>query len=162
MTAELSLPPAGARYRIRPAELGDLDALMALEALFPSDQLSRRSWRRNIQSPTAVALVAVGTGADAPLLGNVLLYTRKNSRCAHMESLMIDPAARRLGLGSALLGAAEAVAKERGCDRVHLEVRQDNPAALEMHLRRGYEVLEELPKFYADGADGLRMVMQLR
>ena len=162
MTAELSVPPAGARYRIRPAELGDLDALMALEALFPSDQLSRRSWRRNIQSPTAIALVAVGTTADAPLLGNVLLFTRKNSRCAHMESLIVAPSARRLGLASALMSAVEAQAAARGCDRVHLEVRKDNHVSLALQFRRGYQVLEELPGYYSDGADGFRFIKYLR
>ena len=44
--------------------------------------------------------------------------------------LAVDPAARRAGLGRALMAAAEAWLTARGCPKIQLMVRQDNAQAL--------------------------------
>lgn len=148
----MSAPP------VRAARADDVEALLALEALFPSDRLSRASLRRFIANPRAVFLVAEHGGR---LVANLLLLTRKGSRHARIYSLVVDPAARGLGLARQLVRAAEDAACARGCHAVLLEVRADNAAARSLYRQLGYGVDRELPGYYDDGADGLKLRREL-
>ncbi len=141
--------------KIRPATLADLPALLALEAHFPSDRMTPRAWRRFLTSSTAAAVVASERGA---VIGNLLLLTRKRSSKARVYSVIVAPEARGRGLGEALVVAGEKAAARRGCAAVTLEVRADNPAALGLYAKRGYVQTRRLPRYYDDGADGLRLV----
>ncbi len=140
--------------RVRPARLADLDALQALEALFPSDAMSRRSLRRFVQAPNAIFLVAELAGQ---VQGNLLLLTRRDTLGARIYSLIVDPAARGRGLARCLVLAAESAAADRYCSGVSLEVRTDNTAARALYASLGYRPVKKLPGYYDDGVDGLRL-----
>jgi ribosomal-protein-alanine N-acetyltransferase len=144
---------------VRRAKPGDIEALLKLEALFPTDQMSRRSLRRFIAAPNAVFLVA--EIADE-VRGNLLLLTRRDSARARIYSVVVDPTARGLGLAQQLVIASQNAATQRGCDAVSLEVRSDNTAARALYVKLGYAIESELPGYYEDGGDGLRLVKTLR
>ena len=145
---------------VRRALPADLPALLRLEALFPSDAMSRRSLRRFIDNSGAVFLVAID-GADGPIVGNLLLLTRRDRDSARLYSIVVDPAARGRGIAQQLIEAAHRQARQRGCRRVVLEVRCDNAAALALYRRLGYQPVEMLPTYYEDGADGTRLAVDL-
>jgi N-acetylglutamate synthase len=52
-------------------------------------------------------------------------------------SLVVDPAARRRRIGSAIVDALQSWAWARGARRVYLQVEADNAAALAFYARRG-------------------------
>jgi len=61
--------------------------------------------------------------------------------CAELADLTVAALARRRGAGRMLLDTAEALAAERGYDRLGLEVTVDNPfndAARALYRRQGY------------------------
>lgn len=139
--------------RLRPAQDGDLDALLALEERsFAGDRLSRRQYRRHLHSATACILVATH---EHRLIGSALLLFRRTSRAARLYSLAIDAAARGQGIGRRLLDAVEQQARQRGCDRVRLEVRADNAAARTLYERCGYARCGQRAAYYEDGANAL-------
>lgn len=144
--------------RIRPARMPDLDELLALEALFPSDRMSRRSLRRFIESPRANVLVAENQGR---VLGNLVLLTRKDSRTARIYSVIVDPQSRGLGLGRRLVERAIRVARDADRNWLSLEVRADNNAARALYARLGFVLAAALPGYYDDGADGIRLTLDL-
>ena len=139
---------------VRRAARSDLPALLQLEALFPSDSMSRRSLRGFIDASNAVFLVAESGGR---VLGNLLLLTRRDSRRARIYSVVVDPQARGLGVAQQLVESAHTAAAERGCDAVSLEVRSDNLAARRLYAKLGYRTQAEMPGYYEDGSDGLRL-----
>ncbi len=140
--------------RIRRAVADDLDALVALEQRsFNQDRLSRAQYRRHLDSDSAQILVARSTPV---LLGAAVLFFRRRSRIARLYSLAIDTTARGRGLGKAMLEACEQVARRRHCNRVRLEVRDDNAAAIALYERGGFTRLEPLRGYYDDGSDGWR------
>ncbi|MDP1586123.1 MAG: GNAT family N-acetyltransferase [Prosthecobacter sp.] len=143
-------------FLIRLAQRTDLDSLVALEALFSYDRVSRRSFRRMIGSESAEIWLAESTG-ELGILGNFILFTRKGSKTARFYSLMVAPAARRKGVGKALFEKAEASVLAKGCRFVCGEVRTDNHASRAMLARFGYTEAEPLPGYYDDGADGIRV-----
>jgi ribosomal-protein-alanine N-acetyltransferase len=147
-----------AQATVRRAALPDLPALLQLEALFLSDQMSVRSLRRFISAPNAVFLVAESAGQ---VLGDLLLLTRSTSKRARIYSVVVAPQARGLGLAQKLVEASHAAASKLGCDAVSLEVRSDNAAARGLYAKLGYQTLSELPEYYDDGADGVRLIKTL-
>jgi ribosomal-protein-alanine N-acetyltransferase len=147
------------RVRIRRAVPSDAPALLAMESLFPSDRMSMRSIRRFIASEGARVLIA--TRDRAELLGNLVLLLRAGSRTARIYSVVVGPAARGLGIGGALVAAAERAARTARRSTVTLEVRHDNLAARALYARRGYVEARRLPGYYDDGADGLRLELAL-
>lgn len=144
---------------IRRAQTSDLDAIEAIErASFTVDRFSRRTFARLLKSPTADILIAEARGEP---LGYILLLLRKGAKAARLYSLATAPGARGRGVGTSLVQAGARCAIERGCDRLRLEVRATNDAAITLYKRAGFLGVDQLPDYYHDGATALRMERRL-
>jgi ribosomal protein S18 acetylase RimI-like enzyme len=144
---------------LRPGEISDLDALMALEQrVFPGDRISRRGFRRFLTSPRAALIVAV---EDGVLVGYTLVLFRQESAVARLYSIAVAPESSRRGLGTALLTAAEeaAVARERFILR--LEVHENNEKAIARYHKAGYTLFGRHFNYYADQGHALRFEKRL-
>lgn len=67
-------------------------------------------------------------------------------RCAEVQKLYVDDAARHQGIGTTLMGAVEAAARERGFRCLYLETHSNLEAALRLYRRLGFELVER-PSF---------------
>ncbi len=144
--------------RVRRATEEDLDALLRLEESFPTDRFGREQLRYLLTRANATTFVLED---DRGVLGAAVMLWRRNAGVGRLYSIVVDPARRGKGLGARLLRAAEEATARRGLHRVSLEVREDNAGARAFYRRHGYGVVEPLPRFYEDGADGVRMVKDL-
>ncbi len=154
------MQPARPEPEVRPATVGDLDALVALEhAAFATDRAERRAIRHAIRSPTMDVLVALLDG-DV-LVGAAVLERRRASRIARLASIAVAPNRGGLGLGGRLLDVAEETARAHGCDRLRLEVRADNGAGIRLYERRGYTRFAVRPEYYEDGMEAWRYERRL-
>lgn len=154
-TLNSSEPP----LRIRRADLADLDALVVLEqTAFAHDRVSRAQYRRHLDSDSVRITVAT---LNHQLLGAAVLFFRRGARVARLYSLAITSEARGLGIGSALLQAAEQTARQRRCHTLRLEVRTDNAGALALYERAGYARRDRRASYYEDGSDAWRFQKRL-
>ncbi len=148
-----------AHIQIRPGRPADLDALVELEeSSFDSDQLSRRSLRHLLTSPTAECLVAEELGRA---VGYVALLFRRGTAVARLYSIAVNPECRRRGVGPKLLAAAEEAAFDSDCLFLRLEVRTDNAAAIALYETRGFRQFGRHLDYYIDHADALRFEKRL-
>jgi ribosomal protein S18 acetylase RimI-like enzyme len=144
----------GAAVAIRPAEPGDVDALLALEdAAFETDRIERRSFRRAVRSPTITLLIA-WTAGEA--VGYAMILRRRGSATACLGSIAVAPAAAGMGLGKRLLAACEAEAAAQGAARLRLAVRADNAVAQHLYETMGYRRIGHVDDYYEDGAAAWR------
>jgi len=67
---------------------------------------------------------------------------------AEILTLAVAPAARRAGLGRALVEAAAAVAQEAGAETFFLEVARDNIAAIALYETAGFEAAGRRTAYY--------------
>jgi [ribosomal protein S18]-alanine N-acetyltransferase len=74
---------------------------------------------------------------------------------AHVIRLAVDEAARRRGIGRALLDGLVTWARERGAVAVLLEVRDGNVAARTLYAGAGFVAEGRRPRYYPDGEDAL-------
>lgn len=138
---------------IRPATPTDVDALIAIEAVFPTDHLERRGFHHAIRAPS-IDLVVVQD--ETTLHGYAALHRRRGSRLAHLASIAVRPETAGQGLGRRLLDAVEGAALAHGCTRLALEVRADNDAAQRLYDRAGYRRVATVDDYYEDGAAAWR------
>ena len=100
-----------------------------------------------------VALASWGAGDR--LVGSVQLdlATRANGRHrAEVIRLMVHRAARRNGIGRALMQAVEAEARKRGRSTLVLDTRQGDPSE-SLYRQLGWSFVGAVPR-YAQSADG--------
>jgi [ribosomal protein S18]-alanine N-acetyltransferase len=92
---------------------------------------------------------------DGRVVGfGIMIYADES---AHLSLLAVNPAARRLGVGTALLLWLEQVARIAGVACIRLEARHDNTAALAFYRRHGYAQTETVAGMYLGVADGVRL-----
>ncbi len=145
--------------RIRAATADDIDGILALEALFPSDRLSRAALRRFLRVSGAHIWVAI---EKQQVVGDVILLLRQDASFGRVYSVVVSPTARGQGLGDRLIATAERAARAAGRSRLRLEVRADNTPARRLYDKRRYREVAALTAYYEDGADGLRLEKSLR
>ncbi|WP_372759123.1 peptidase C39 family protein, partial [Litorivivens sp.] len=137
----------------------DIDALLALESeCFSTDRLSRRSFMRFVSKGAHNLLVAI---EDNKMLGYVLVLFRSGTSLARIYSIAVSPAARGKGVASELLTKAEAIASQRYCLFIRLEVHTQNTAALELYKKFGYKPFTRIKQYYEDGGDAEQLEKRL-
>ena len=71
----------------------------------------------------------------------------------HIITIDVIASARRAGVGSLLLRAAEDRLISVECRSVELETAVDNLSALSFYKRHGYSVIRTFPRYYSNGVD---------
>ena len=143
------------RTSIWAAGTGDAPAVARLLCEFrdwwgnsgPSDAEMLASVRRIMGGGDGEFLLGAPDG-DAEPAGVCQLRFRwsvwKTAEDCWLEDLYVRESARRGGLGRALVEAAVARARERGCRRIELDVNEDNEGALALYAACGF-TLEPKP-----------------
>ncbi|TNM36675.1 ribosomal-protein-alanine N-acetyltransferase [Nocardioides albidus] len=135
----------------RSATVADVAPIVALEAdSFPLDPWSDNLVREGVVGslPTVTYLVAEEDGAFA---GYAVLSVVDVD--AELQRIAVPEQLRRTGIATALLAAARTVAAGGGAERLLLEVREDNLAALLFYERHGFTELGRRLRYYRDGTD---------
>ncbi len=131
---------------IRPAQRGDAAALAALHALAfpPAEAWGADAMLLMLEMPGAFGLWQPGEG---------LVLARVALDEAEILTIGVVPAARRRGVGAALLVAALAEAGARGAGAMFLEVAADNAAALALYAALGFSPVGRRRHYYGPGRD---------
>jgi [ribosomal protein S18]-alanine N-acetyltransferase len=103
---------------------------------------------------------AKGSAGNSQIFGFIVAEANRR-RMGHIISIDVLPDARRSGLGSKLLGAAEERLRSDGCRVVLLETAVDNLSALSFYKRHSYCVIKALPRYYSNGTDALVLEKEL-
>jgi ribosomal-protein-alanine N-acetyltransferase len=96
----------------------------------------------------------VSASADDAIAGFLVAEAGAHAR-GHIITIDVITAARRFGVGSLLLRAAEDRLISTGCRAVELETAVDNLSALSFYKRHTYSVIKTLPRYYSNGVDAL-------
>jgi len=146
-----------------PADLADV---LALEHdLFPDDPWTARMFAEEVDQPPENRLYLIAEADGPPLAagehamaGYAGLMFVPGGTQADVLTIAVARDYWGRGIGSALLGALIAAAVERGCAEVFLEVREDNPRARGLYLRRGFEEIGVRRGYYQpSGVDAIVM-----
>jgi len=123
----------------------------------PGISYSRQELKVYLRRKGSFTLVAVGRDG-ATIAGFIVGY---GGPTGHIITIDVIAEARRSGVGSLLLRAAEERLQAAGAKAVGLETAVDNLAALSFYKRHGYSVVRTWPRYYSNGVDALVMKKEL-
>jgi ribosomal protein S18 acetylase RimI-like enzyme len=180
----LNLPPltrynGGVSFRIRQFQKADFDTLWRIDQACFDPQLaySRPEMAFYIRRPGSFTLVAEGEGGEGRgnggvpaaipgcgipgfgILGFIVAETRRAR--GHIITIDVVAEARRAGIGSALLRAAEEQLLQAGAAAVALETPVNNEAAIRFYKQKGYFVEKTVAGYYSNQLDALVMTKEL-
>lgn len=138
-------------FVIRDCKPEDFDALwqMDQECFPPGISYSKQELRAYMRHRESFTLVAENAGK---LQGFMVVH---GGPIGHVITIDVVAGARRSGVGSLLLAAAEKRLRDHGCRAVGLETAVDNLGALAFYKRHGYNVIRTWPRYYSNGVDAL-------
>jgi [ribosomal protein S18]-alanine N-acetyltransferase len=161
-------------YTIRDFQAADFEILWSIDqqCFDPEISYSRAELHFYIQRPSAFTLVAVanvasslreldskrassdtGPAINSSIAGFIVAESHRNS--GHIITIDVVASARRSGVGSLLLSAAEDRLRTGQCRSVELETAVDNISALSFYKRHGYTIVRTFPRYYSNGLDAL-------
>ena len=145
---------------IRGAEIGDLDAVWALEdSVFGRDAWSLAMMREELTGEHRDYRVLVGSSGDVIGYAGLLVVGTE----ADIQTIAVHPSLRGTGQGRRLMQAMLDIAEARGAREVFLEVRADNLVAHRLYATLGFEEIGVRPRYYQpEGVDAIVMRCVLR
>jgi len=151
----MATPAIESEVRLRRGDSGDLDDVMeVMDAAFGSHfgEAWTRSQCAGILPMTGVCLVVARDPQDDEVIGFSLSRTVAGE--SELLLLAVLPAHHRGGIGGRLLDDFLQRASGQSVSRVHLEVRDGNPA-VEMYRAAGFRPVGRRRNYYRS-SDGLR------
>ncbi len=128
---------------VRPAREADLASLAAIEkACFP-DPWGEIALRGQLAAQTGLSLAAE---LDGQVIGSLFLSFIPPE--GEVYRVAVLPAARRMGVGDALITAGLAAAREAGVRHMFLDVREGNIPAQNLYKKHGFTVIGHRARYY--------------
>ena len=145
--------------KLRDYRQSDFETLWRIdqECFPPGLAYSRTELAGYIRRRSSVTLVAELEGKIA----GYIVAERGGRKVGHIITLDVRAEARRAGLGSKLMAAAEERLRAQGCSSVLLEVAVSNATAIAFYHRQGYATLATIPRYYNDQTDALLLGKKL-
>ncbi len=163
-----SSPHSGGYGPVRVLGADDLDAVLRLEAMPSAPLSSPQALAQALEDDQRLLLGidrqgpagehGVEGGLDADMTGQGALHAyallARQPFEAELEAILVAPEARRQGLAARLLTSLIAVARQWGSERLLLEVRADNGAAIACYRAAGFAEDGVRRGYYPPLADG--------
>ncbi len=151
-------PPAEG-VALRQAGKEDVDRVLEIEKEGFLHPWSRELIERELEHSWSRLLLAED-GPGGPVVGYIVFWLVHDE--VHVLNVASALAARRRGIGRALMEAAEEEGRRRGARLSTLEVRRSNAPAIALYLGMGYRHVGTRANYYAEEReDAIVMVKQL-
>ena len=138
------------------ADAPSIERIEAAAFANPNERFPIARIRALLANPRARSIVAE-SGGNSVGWCVALVRAHANWRSGRVYSLAVDPAMGGLGIGRTLVTTTLDSLASEGVERVYLEARASNTAALSLYTSIGFGVVEPLPDYYGAGIDGVRM-----
>jgi len=175
---------------IRPADLSDLNACIAIDPSFQTDYVWQMEERddgtdifitfRPARLPRTMPVAyprgldnlpeiwnrdgcfLVAETEDGEISGFLSMIVQDWHNSGWIQHLIVDQRYRRQGIGSALLGAAVQWAREQGLSRLVIEVQTKNYPAIRFCQKHGFAFCGFNDRYYANQDIALFFALSLR
>lgn len=142
---------------IRPWKYEDILRISEIEKeCFPREPWTYKMLASSFETETFFGVIAEDGGEIAGYGGITVA-----ADTADIDNVAVTESFRRGGAGTAVLCELCRIAKEKGAEKVFLEVRVSNSPAMSMYLKNGFKGAYARTRYYPDGEDCLVMMKEL-
>jgi [ribosomal protein S18]-alanine N-acetyltransferase len=125
-----------------------LDRLFEIEKqCFDQEAFTKRQISYLLTDYNSIALLAKENGE---IVGFIItqIEVENDDLHGHIITINVAPPFRRKGIASKMLKETEELLRQKSIGECHLEVREDNSAALKLYHNNGYRNIGRLEKYY--------------
>ncbi len=133
---------------IETASIKLLDKLYEIEEqCFEQEAFTKRQISYLLTDYNSIPLVAK---VDIIVAGFIIAQVEieNSTMFGHIITINVASTFRRKGIATKMLQEVEVILKQKGITECHLEVREDNSAALKLYHKAGYQRVGRLEKYY--------------
>jgi [ribosomal protein S18]-alanine N-acetyltransferase len=143
---------------IRPCSmtLSDLDEVLAIEGLSFGSPWSRTMFVQEMSNEAAFPIVFKAKGT---VVGYICFWQVMDE--GHLLNIAVHPDSRTRGLGTFMMHHLERLCRDRGLQRILLDVGRRNTAARNLYRKCGYHSIGFRKNYYAEVKDDA-LVMEKR
>jgi ribosomal protein S18 acetylase RimI-like enzyme len=139
----------------------ELRLYMRRRASFTLVAVGASSPVKDAEPPKAKISASDHASSDPETIAGFIVAEAGPRARGHIITIDVIAEARRFGVGSLLLRAAEDRLVETECRWVELETAVDNLSALSFYKRHSYSVVRTYPAYYSNGMDALVLEKKL-
>lgn len=142
---------------IRPWKYEDILRISQIEEeCFPREPWNFKMLASSFETETFFGVIAEDGGEIAGYGGVTVA-----ADSADIDNIAVTEPFRHSGVGTAVLTELCKIAKEKGAEKVFLEVRVSNSPAMSLYLKSGFKGAYARTRYYSDGEDCLVMVKEV-
>lgn len=143
--------------KLRRWKFEDILGISELEKeCFPQEPWSYRMLADSFENENFTGVLCEDGGEIAGYGGISMGYDT-----ADIDNIAVSERYRRSGLGGKMLEELVSVARSKGAQKVFLEVRVSNRAAMSLYLKHGFKGVYARTRYYTDGEDCLVMARDI-
>ncbi len=133
---------------IEGASSKDLERLYTIEKeCFKEEAFTKEQILQMLDDYNTVSLIArVNNEIAGFVIG--MIYVERNTLHGHILTIDVEPRFQRRGIGTLLMKEIEDIFRRKNTEFLHLEVREDNKAAISLYIKLGYVAIGKLNKYY--------------
>lgn len=139
--------------KLLPMNASHTAQIAALERECFSDPWSENSIRQELENELSFWLVAEEDGEVVGYVGSQTVLGESD-----VMNLAVSPNRRRRGIAKALMQALEAHLAQAGSEKLTLEVRASNNAAIALYTRLGFRQIGVRPNYYFHPKEDARIL----
>lgn len=142
--------PLASRFLFEPAQLEDLDRLVAIEEGSFTAPWTRKMLEAELQNPFSRILTVrrKSEGQTEDIVGYLCFWIVFEE--LRLMNLAVEAGSRRQGIAKALVLKALSLARARGAERAVLEVRASNHAARRLYAGVGFRQVALRAQYYSN------------
>lgn len=146
------VPAPPTTYSVRPLTLDHLNEVLRLNmrCFVKGDNYTKHTFDFLLNEPRTISHRVVAANGEIVAFAFVMV---SDNGSAHLTTIGVAPEHRRRGIAAMLLEHIERAVRAREIGTLVLEVRIGNTAAQHLYLRFGYNVVQQVQKYYTNGED---------
>ena len=133
--------------------LSNLSELVALDREIFPDFWTEEMWKSELSRLDFLGVIAKIQGEIAGYICGTALFEE-----GEISKIAVKEKYRKTGIGNKLVTDMVARMCEKGVEKIFLEVRVSNVAAINLYTKNGFEKTRIRKRYYPDGEDALEMI----
>ena len=144
-------------FSLRPATPDDLVRIIEIERQAMTSPWTEENFRLEMNKPYSSFLVLSDDETDTEIAGYIVFWMMFDE--CQILNIVVSLPYRGLGYAKLMVRKAVTLASNKGIQKVLLDVRKSNTAAIQLYQSMGFTIVHVRKAFYSDGEDAYQMAL---